>query len=97
MHTGEASSALHLATLTLQVQHYGYAFNYDTKNVDVHTPLKEPFPEFLQSLLVRLSPLLQAEVDQITVNEVHRCIPVLTCSVLARTRHCTTRGYSQRI
>ncbi|OQS01081.1 alkylated DNA repair protein alkB-like 8 [Achlya hypogyna] len=53
-----------------RVQHYGYAFRYDSRDVDVNRPLGR-MPEFCRDMTSRLHELRPDldEPDQITVNE----------------------------
>ncbi|RHY29451.1 hypothetical protein DYB32_005123 [Aphanomyces invadans] len=53
-----------------RVQHYGFAFRYDTRDVDADAPLG-PMPDFCASVLTRLE-LLRPDIatpNQVTVNE----------------------------
>ncbi len=55
-----------------RVQHYGYAFRYDTRDVDVHAPLHGGrMPHFCDDIRNRLTALRPdvALPDQITINE----------------------------
>lgn len=53
-----------------QVLHYGYEFNYDTNNVDIHSPLPGGFPLLIQHLVTKVagSEHVHNTPDQITVN-----------------------------
>eukprot|EP01089_Gocevia_fonbrunei_P020808 TRINITY_DN7829_c0_g4_i1.p1 TRINITY_DN7829_c0_g4~~TRINITY_DN7829_c0_g4_i1.p1 ORF type:complete len:507 (+),score=67.14 TRINITY_DN7829_c0_g4_i1:300-1820(+) len=60
-----------------QVQHYGYEFDYTTRNVNPSKPLG-PLPEFTHSLLTKFSEIIKkipslshlesSNVDQLTIN-----------------------------
>ena len=68
-----------------QVLHYGYEFNYDTNNVDIHSPLPGGFPLLIQHLVTEVAGCehVHNTPDQVTVNmyppgagNVHTPIPV---------------------
>lgn len=60
-----------LTTIQRRVQHYGYAFEYDTRDVNLAKPLGK-MPRFCQRLLKRLTtgrPDIVPPPNQITINE----------------------------
>jgi alkylated DNA repair protein alkB family protein 8 len=52
------------------VRHFGYEFNYDTNNVDENSPMQEPIPGYLDSLIARMIELglLPRKPEQLTIN-----------------------------
>lgn len=53
-----------------RVLHYGYEFNYDTNNVDIHSPLPGGFPLLIQHIVTKVAECEHVHMspDQITVN-----------------------------
>jgi len=57
------------STLNRRVMHYGYLFDFKTRNINRTFSQRKEFPQFLVQLFPRLCEIGLGEPDQITVNE----------------------------